>query len=81
MTDHLNDAHNDGLSKSAAQPASGDKKPVPQISPGFTEKVIQKATRKQTFKELLFVFAVGFKNIVSGFFKIETIQDYDKKRK
>lgn len=54
-------------------PAKPDLNPV---KPGdsFTQAVIEKARKRQTLKDFLFMIAMGFKNILSGFLKPNTVQ-------
>lgn len=52
------------------------------LSSSFTERLIQKARRRHTFREFLFMMIVGFRTIIGGFFKIETIATrHDKQKK
>lgn len=47
---------------------------APTLSQSFTQRLLEKAQKRQTFKEFLFLLVVGFRNIFMGFFKIDTIQ-------
>lgn len=46
----------------------------------FTEKLVKKIQRRQTYREFLFMIAIGFTDIVKGFFRIDTVkQDRSEK--
>lgn len=51
------------------------------LSSSFTEKLIHKAHRRHTIREFLFMLIVGFRNMIGGFFKIETIATHSNKPK
>ena len=46
----------------------------PEISADFTRRLVDKARKRHTLREFLFMLVIGFQNIVGGFFKIETLR-------
>lgn len=57
-----------------SKPSNPDsKQSEPQLSPTFTRDLIKRTQKRQNVSEVLFMLAVGFRTVLTGFFKIDTV--------
>ncbi len=50
------------------------KEPIANPPDDFNENLMKKIRGQQTLKDYLFMIVVGFRRMLEGFFKLETIQ-------
>ncbi len=67
-----------GKNKQVIKNSNNDDK-NPDLSEDFTNELLNKINRRQTIKDYLYMFVVGFRKMLEGFFKLETVKNLSNK--